>query len=76
MEVRRVVIREVHVDRYPVELAQPRHPNNLRRPRALLSSHPDRGEQGGSAITTESPVRGAVQSGGLISYGVVRLMVR
>jgi hypothetical protein len=36
MEVRRVVISEVHVDRYPVELTQPRHPHNLRR-RSLSS---------------------------------------
>jgi hypothetical protein len=52
MEVRRVVISEVHVDRYPVELTQPRHPNNLRRPKALLWSHLTRGEEGRSAITT------------------------
>ena len=53
MEVRRIVISEVHVDRYPVELAQPRHPNNLRRPKALLWSHLTRGEEGRSRITTQ-----------------------
>jgi len=76
MKVRRVVIGEVHVDRYPVELTQPRHPTNLRRPRTLLWSYLTRGEQGRSAITTESSVGDAAQFGGLMSYGFVRLRVR
>jgi hypothetical protein len=35
VEVRRVVISEVHVDHDSVELAEPRHPNDLRRPAIL-----------------------------------------
>jgi hypothetical protein len=55
MEVRRVVIREVHVDRDPVELAQPRHPTNVRRPKVSLT--PTRSVSAKTARRSQLPTR-------------------